>query len=84
MPSSHRIARYTSRAPRYVQAFGYVLIATLMGTSCLHAATTSTNDAHSPVENIASLAKHAPMLTVAEGLFIMGTARHEIYSYTSA
>ena len=83
MPNRHRIAGYASQAPRHVQAFGYVLIATLMGTSCLHAATTSTNDAHSPVENMASLAKHSPMQTVAEGLFLMGTARtsHEPFSF---
>lgn len=75
MPNSHRIAGYTCRAPRYVQVFGYLLSATLMGASCLHAATATTNDAHSPLENIAALANNAPMLTVAEGLFIMGTAR---------
>ena len=65
-----------------MQAFGYLLIATLMGASCLYAATAATNDAHSPVEDIAALAKNAPMLTVAEGIFLMGTARtgHDLYS----
>ena len=83
MPNKHRIAGYTSRAPRFMQAFGYLLIATLIVTPCLHAVTATTNDAHSPVETIASLAKNAPMLTVAEGLFIMGTARtsHEPFSF---
>ena len=57
MPNRHRIAGYTSRASRYVQVFGYLLITTLMGASCLHAATATTNDAHGTVENIASLAK---------------------------
>ena len=66
-----------------MQASGYVLIATFMGASCLHAATAATTDPHSPVESIASLAKNAPMLTVTEGLFIMGTARtsHEPFSF---
>ena len=83
MPNSHHIAGYICRVPRYLHAFGYVFIALLMGASCLHAVTAATNDAHSPVENIASLAKNAPMLTVAEGLFIMGTARtsHEPFSF---
>src|SRR4029077_19201734 len=83
MPNRHRIAGYTSRASRYVQVFGYLLIAILMGTSSLHAATATTNDAHGTVENIASLAKTPPMQTVAEGLFIMGTARtnHEPFSF---
>jgi iron(II)-dependent oxidoreductase len=66
-----------------VLAFGYVLVATLMGASCLHAATAATNDVHSPVESIASLANNPPMLTVAEGLFLMGTARasYEPFSF---
>jgi iron(II)-dependent oxidoreductase len=83
MSNSHRLAGYTSRAPRYVQVFGYLLSATLMGASFLHTATAAKNDAHSPVENIAALANNAPMLTVAEGLFIMGTARtsHEPFSF---
>lgn len=33
MPNSHPIAGYTSQAPRYVLAFGYLLITTLMGAS---------------------------------------------------
>jgi len=83
MPNRRRIAGYTSRASRYVQVFGYLLITTLMGASCLHAATATTNEAHGTVENIASLAKTPPMQTVADGLFIMGTARtsHEPFSF---
>ena len=75
MQNSCRIAECTGPVRKYIHAFGYVLIATLMGASCPHTATAATNDAHSPVESIALLAKNAPMLTVAEGFFIMGTAR---------
>jgi formylglycine-generating enzyme required for sulfatase activity len=83
MQSRRRIAGYTGRVPRYLHAFGYVLIATLMGASFVHTATAATNDAHSPVEDIAALASSALMLTVAEGPFIMGTARtsHEPFSF---
>ena len=83
MPNSHRIAGYTSRRSRAVQVFGSLLFATLLGASGLHAATAATMDTPSPVEHIAALAKHAPMLTVAEGLFLMGTARisHEPFSF---
>jgi formylglycine-generating enzyme required for sulfatase activity len=83
MPNSHRIAGYTSQAPRYVQALGYLLISILMGASCLRPATAATNDAHSPVEDIAALASSARMLTVPEGPFIMGTARasYEPFSF---
>jgi formylglycine-generating enzyme required for sulfatase activity len=83
MQSSSRVAGYTRRVPRYLHAFGYVLIATLMGASFVHTATAATNDAHSPVEDIAALANSALMLTVAEGPFIMGTARtsHEPFSF---
>ena len=54
-----------------------------MGASFLHAATAATNQVRGPVEDIAALASSAPMLTVAEGLFIMGTARtsHEPFSF---
>ena len=83
MQNSRRIAEYTCRAPRYFHASGYLLIVTLMGASCLYAATATTNEMHSLVEHIASLANNAPMHTVAEGLFIMGTARtgHEPFSF---
>jgi len=83
MQSSRRIAGYTGRVPRYLHAFGYVLIATLMGASLLRTATAATNDAHGPVEDIAALASSALMLTVVEGPFIMGTARtsHEPFSF---
>jgi iron(II)-dependent oxidoreductase len=83
MQNSCRIAECTGRVRKYIHAFGYVLIATLMGASFLHTATAAKNDAHSPVEDIASLANNAPMLTVAEGLFIMGTARtsYEPFSF---
>ena len=54
-----------------------------MGASFVHTATAATNDAHSPVEDIAALANSALMLTVVEGPFIMGTARtsHEPFSF---
>jgi iron(II)-dependent oxidoreductase len=54
-----------------------------MGASFVHTATATTNAAHSPVEDIAALASSALMLTVAEGPFIMGTARtsHEPFSF---
>lgn len=83
MQNSSRIAGCTGRVWKYIHPFGYVLIATLMGASCLHTATATTNDLHSPVENIASLANSSPMLTVAEGPFIMGTTRtsHEPFSF---
>ncbi len=83
MQSSRRIAGYTGRVPRYLNAFGYVLIATLLGASFLRTATAATNDVHGPVEDIAALANSALMLTVVEGPFIMGTARtsHEPFSF---
>ena len=74
MQNNRRIAGHTGRVPRYVHAFGYVLIATVMGASFLHAETKATNEVRSPVENIAALASGALMLTVSEGPFIMGTA----------
>ena len=47
-------------------------MATLIGASLLRTASAAAID---PVEAIAALASSAPMLTVAEGPFIMGTAR---------
>ena len=83
MQNSRRIAGYTSRVPRYLHAFGYILIATLMGASFLRTATASTNDLQGRVENIAALANSTLLLTVVEGPFIMGTARtsHEPFSF---
>ena len=83
MQNRRHIAGYTGRVRRYLHAFGYLLIATLMGASFVHTATAATNDAHSPVEDIAALANSALMLTVVEGPFIMGTARtsHEPFSF---
>lgn len=83
MQNRRRSAGYTGRVPRYLHAFGYVLIATLMGASFVHTATAATNDPHSRVEDIAALANSALMLTVIEGPFIMGTARtsHEPFSF---
>ena len=60
MQNSRPIAGYTRRVPRYLHAFGYVLIAILMSASFPHTATATTIDEHSPVENIASLANSAP------------------------
>jgi formylglycine-generating enzyme required for sulfatase activity len=83
MPKSHCIAEYAGQAPKYLRAFSYVFIATLMGASCLRTATAATNDVRSPAEGIAALANAAPMLTVPEGSFTMGTARtsHEPFSF---
>ena len=83
MQNSRRIAGYTSRVPRYLHAFGYILIATLMGASFLRTATASTNDLQGRVEDIAALANSTLLLTVVEGPFIMGTARtsHEPFSF---
>jgi len=78
-----RIAGLTGRVRRYLHAFGYVLIATLMGASFLRTAAAATNDVQSPVEDIAALANSTLLLTVSEGPFIMGTARtsYEPFSF---
>ena len=83
MQNSRRIAGYTSRVPRYLHAFGYILIATLMGASFLRTAIAATNDLQDRVEDIAALANSTLLLTVVEGPFIMGTARtgHEPFSF---
>jgi len=83
MQNSRRIAGYTSRVPRYLHAFGYILIATLMGASFLRTAIAATNDLQGRVEDIAALANSTLLLTVVEGPFIMGTARtsHEPFSF---
>jgi formylglycine-generating enzyme required for sulfatase activity len=83
MQHSPRIAGHTDRVRRYIHPFGLALLATVMAASFLHAATTATNDVQGPVEDIAALASSARMLTVAEGPFIMGTARagHEPFSF---
>jgi len=84
MQNSCRIVDYSGRVGRYIHTFGYVVvIAALIGASFPHTATATTIATHSPVENIASLANSPPMLTVAEGPFIMGTARtsYEPFSF---
>ncbi len=83
MQINRRIAGFTGRARRYLHTFGYVLIATLMGASFLRTATAATNGMQDRIEDIAALASSALMLTVAEGPFIMGTARtsHEPFSF---
>ena len=83
MQNSRRNAGYTGRVPRYLHAFGYVLIATLMGASFLRTATAATNDLQGRIEDIAALANSALSLTVVEGPFTMGTARtsHEPFSF---
>ena len=80
MRNSRRIAGCAGRIPRYLYTFGYVVIAALMGASCLRTATAATIDR---VEDIAALANSALMLTVVEGPFIMGTARtsYEPFSF---
>jgi formylglycine-generating enzyme required for sulfatase activity len=83
MQNSCRIAGHTGRVPRYLHAFCYVLIATLMGSSFLRTATASTNDVQGRAEDIAALASSSLLVTVVEGPFIMGTARtsHEPFSF---
>ena len=80
MQDSRHATRHTNRVSRFLHAFGYILMAILMGVSFLRTATAATIE---PVEAIAALAKNAPMLTVTEGPFIMGTARasHEPFSF---
>ncbi|MEK7351387.1 MAG: hypothetical protein AAB177_10980, partial [Nitrospirota bacterium] len=83
MKNSRHIAGSIGRVLKYLHAFGYVLIATVMGTSVLPtAAAAATLDVQSPLESIAALASRNLMLTVAEGPFIMGTTRanHEPFS----
>ncbi|MEO8341087.1 MAG: SUMF1/EgtB/PvdO family nonheme iron enzyme [Nitrospirota bacterium] len=71
-----RIAgRTEGRTWKYLHAFGCVLVATVMGALFLRTVTAATNEGRGPVEDIAALAGSAPLLTVAEGHFIMGTAR---------
>ncbi len=83
MQNDRRIAGHTSRVRKYLRAVGYILIATVMGASFLRTATAAANDAQRSVEDIAARANGALMLTVAEGPFIMGTARtsHEPFSF---
>jgi formylglycine-generating enzyme required for sulfatase activity len=82
MQNSRRIAGYRGRVPRYLHAFGYVLIAILMGAALPCTAMAATNNVQDPIADIAALASSTLMLTVAEGPFIMGTARtsHEPFS----
>ena len=83
MQNSRHITGYTGRVRRYLHAFGYILIVTLMGASFLRTATAVTNDVQDRVEDIAALASSALLLTVVEGPFTMGTARtsHEPFSF---
>jgi len=83
MQNDRRSAGHTSRVRRYLHIVGYILIATVMIASFLRTTTAAANDAQRSVEDIAALANGAPMLTVAEGPFIMGTARtsHEPFSF---
>jgi len=83
MQNDRHIAGHTSRGRRCLRVVGYILIATVMGASFLRTATAAANDAQRSVEGIAALANGALMVTVAEGPFIMGTARtsHEPFSF---
>ncbi len=80
MQNNRHIIQHTNRVSKSLHAFGYILIATLMGVSFLRPATAAPID---PVEAIAALAKNAPMLSIAEGPFLMGTARasHEPFGF---
>ena len=83
MQNRRHSAGYTRQVRRYLHAFGYLLIATLMGASFLRTATAATNAVQDRIEDIAALDSSALMMTVAEGPFIMGTARasHEPFSF---
>jgi iron(II)-dependent oxidoreductase len=83
MQNNRRVAGHTGRFRKYLHAFGYVLIATLIGASFLRIAPAAANDVWGPAEDIAALASSTLMLTIAEGPFIMGTARasHEPFSF---
>ena len=83
MQNDRHIAGHTSRGRRCLRVVGYILIATVMGASFLRTATAAAKDAQRSVEGIAALANGALMVTVAEGPFIMGTARtsHEPFSF---
>lgn len=83
MQNDRHIAGHTSRGRRYLRVVGYILIATVMGASFLRTATAAANDAQRSVEGIAALANGTLMVTIAEGPFIMGTARtsHESFSF---
>ena len=83
MQNERHIAGHTSRGRRCLRVVGYILIATVMGASFLRTATAAANDSQRSVEGIAALANGALMVTVAEGPFIMGTARtsHEPFSF---
>jgi iron(II)-dependent oxidoreductase len=54
---------------------GVVLIATVMGMVWLSVARAAMPDRQDPIEKIAEFAHSSPMQTVAEGFFLMGTAR---------
>jgi iron(II)-dependent oxidoreductase len=83
MQNSRLIAGFKGRIQQYLYALSYILIATVMGAPFLRTTAAATNGAQDPVEDIAALASSAPMLTVAEGPFIMGTARanHDPFSF---
>jgi formylglycine-generating enzyme required for sulfatase activity len=83
MQNNRRVAGHTGRFRKYLHAFGYVLIVTLIDASFLRIAPAAANDVRSPVEAITALASSTLMLTIAEGPFIMGTARasHEPFSF---
>jgi formylglycine-generating enzyme required for sulfatase activity len=57
------------------RAFSAGLLVTFMGISCLLSATAATPDMSGRIAAIAAQARSSPMQTVAEGPFLMGTAR---------
>src|SRR5512133_235703 len=80
---THRcFAGYRSQPPKYRYAFSAVVLMALMGPSRLPAATAATPDVPGRIAAITEQAKSSPMQTVAEGLFLMGTARtnHGLFS----
>ena len=75
MQNFRHIAEFTGRVRRYLHFFGSVLVATVTAALFPCIVTAAASDLRSPVKDMAALAVSAPLLTVAEGPFIMGTAR---------
>lgn len=84
MQNSGRSAVDRHRHPAYCRTIGGFLGALLISASELCAATAATPETQSRIKAIAAQAESTPMLPVAEGPFLMGTARtgHDSFSLT--
>lgn len=73
-----------SRLSQFFRIIGTGLLTALMGAPGPYTATATVHNVGSRIEALAGLAAGGPMLSVAEGPFIMGTARtgHESFSLT--